>query len=268
MYRETRVRSIAKTISWRFWATVCTMVLVFSFTGQVKIALTIGGLEVILKMLLYFLHERVWDRTRLGRVEVKPAVLWFTGLPGAGKSTLVDKVFESLNRRSLKVEHLDSHAVRDLFPDTGFTREERDGHIKKVGYLASKLEKQGVFVLASFVSPYEETRQFVRNLCRNYIEIYVSTPLEVCERRDAKGLYQKARRGEIKNFTGISDPYEPPQYPELEINTGDLSLKDAASIVLKYLEKSMNGRSYRLSKVAPLGRNVKGCMIQEPCNVT
>ena len=109
--------------------------------------------------------------------------------------------------------------MRDIFPATGFTRPERDAHIRRVGYLASTLEKNGVFVVASFVSPYEASRQFVRSLCSNFVEVYVATPLEECERRDVKGLYARARRGEIANFTGIDDPYEPPASPELVIDT-------------------------------------------------
>jgi len=146
-------------------------------------------------------------------------VLWFTGLSGSGKSTIADWVVSALQARGTPVELLDGDAIRDIFPNTGFSKDERDAHIKRVGYLASKLEKHGVTVVASFVSPYRESRDFVRGLCRHFVEIYVATPLEVCERRDVKGLYRKARRGEIRQFTGIDDPYEPPVRPELTIDT-------------------------------------------------
>jgi adenylylsulfate kinase len=109
--------------------------------------------------------------------------------------------------------------VRAIFPNTGFTRPERDAHIRRVGFLASKLEEHGVIVIASFVSPYRESRDFVRGQCRSFVEVWVNTPIEVCEQRDVKGLYAKARRGEIANFTGISDPYEPPTAAELVIDT-------------------------------------------------
>ncbi|MGH7321999.1 MAG: adenylyl-sulfate kinase [Candidatus Rokuibacteriota bacterium] len=162
-------------------------------------------------------------------------MLWFTGLSGSGKSTIARRVYEALLARGLKVEHLDGDAVRDLFP-TGFTKAERDVHIRRMGHLASRLEHHGVSVVASFVSPYTEARDYARRLCRNFVEVYVSTPLEECERRDAKGLYARARRGEIRNFTGIDDPYEPPERPELTIDTRETSVDKACALVLNRLK--------------------------------
>lgn len=167
---------------------------------------------------------------------MKPAVLWFTGLSGSGKSTVSEKVYPILKDRGYRVEHLDGDAIRDIFPKTGFGKEDRISHIKRVGYLASRLQAHGVFVIGSFISPYKESRDFVRNLCEDFVEIYISTPLEECERRDVKGLYEKARDGEIKNFTGIDDPYEAPQDPELEIDTTNISVDDAVDRVIEYLE--------------------------------
>ncbi len=137
-------------------------------------------------------------------------MIWFTGLSGSGKSTIARLVVEELERRGRPVEYLDGDTIRDIFPATGFTREERDQHIRRVGYLASRLERHGVTVIASLVSPYRASRDFVRGLCRDFAEIWIATPFEECERRDVKGLYAKARHGEIKNFTGLDDPYEPP----------------------------------------------------------
>jgi len=169
--------------------------------------------------------------------KLKPTVLWFTGLSGSGKSTISEKVFEKLNEMNYEVEHLDGDAIREIFPKTGFSREDRNNHIKRVGYLASRLQAHGVFVIGSFVSPYKEARDFVRNLCEDFVEIYISTPLEVCEERDVKGLYAKARNGEINQFTGIDDPYEAPENPELEIDTTDISVDEAVDQVLDYLEE-------------------------------
>ena len=162
-------------------------------------------------------------------------VIWFTGLSGSGKSTLAARVFEELNRRGLRVEQLDGDALRELFP-TGFTRAERDAHLRRVGWLASRLEHHGVIVVASFVSPYRESREFVRKLCRNFIEVYVSTPLAECERRDTKGLYAKARRNEIAHFTGISDPYEPPANPEITVDTTGVPKDEVARRVLAQID--------------------------------
>lgn len=166
----------------------------------------------------------------------QPTVLWFTGLSGSGKSTISEKLYQLMKNAGLEVEHLDGDAIREIFPHTGFTREERNAHIKRVGYLASRLQAHKVFVIASLVSPYRESRDFVRNLCADFTEIYISTPFEECERRDVKGLYAKARAGEIKNFTGLDDPYEPPTHPELEIDTTNISLDEAVQRVIEYLD--------------------------------
>ena len=235
MYRETNGRSVAKAVSWRVLGTLATAVLVFVFTGRVGVALTVGGLEFVAKIALFWVHERIWDRVKLGRREAVPAVVWFTGLSGSGKTTVSRWVHDELKRRQIRVEYLDGDTIRDLFPTTGFSKAERDQHIKRVGYLASKLEQNGVFVVASFISPYAESRRFVRGLCKNFIEVHVSTSLEECERRDVKGLYKRARRGEITNFTGISDPYEAPESPELTLDTQFLSVDQAGAKVLDRL---------------------------------
>jgi adenylylsulfate kinase len=160
-------------------------------------------------------------------------VLWFTGLSGSGKSTIATRVHEELMRRGAEVEYIDGDALRDVFPNTGFTRAEREEHLRRTGYMAGRLAAHGVTVVASFVSPYRESREFIRRLCRDFIEIYVSTPLEECERRDVKGLYARARRGEIRNFTGIDDPYEPPDHPELTLDTRALSVDECVARVLE-----------------------------------
>jgi adenylylsulfate kinase len=160
------------------------------------------------------------------------SVLWFTGLSGSGKSTIAVRVHQELVRMGIDVEYIDGDALREVFPNTGFTRAERDEHLRRTGYLASRLEAHGVTVVASFVSPYRESRDFIRKLCRDFVEIYVSTPLEECERRDVKGLYARARRGEIRNFTGIDDPYEPPEHPEMTLDTRAFSVDECVAQVL------------------------------------
>jgi adenylylsulfate kinase len=237
MFRETHTRSIAKAISWRVLGSVATMLLVLVFTRRLALSLAVGGIEFVAKIGLFWLHERAWDRLRFGKREVTPAVVWLTGLSGAGKSTIAAWVADAIRGRGYRVECLDGDAVRAIFPQTGFTRAEREEHLRRVGYLASKLEQNGVFVVASFVSPYEASRQFVRGLCRNFVEVYVSTPLAECERRDVKGLYARARRGEIEHFTGIDDPFEAPGHPELTIDTSALSVAEAGGRILEYLEQ-------------------------------
>ena len=235
MFRETHVRSVVKAVSWRVFGTLATSALVFIFTRKLALSLAVAGVEFVSKIGLFWMHERVWDRLRFGKRRLEPNVIWFTGLSGAGKSTVADWVAHELMRRGLNVERLDGDSVRNIFPNTGFTRPERDAHIRRVGFLASKLEEHGVFVVASFVSPYEESRQFVRGLCTSFVEVYVSTPIEECERRDVKGLYAKARRGEIENFTGVSDPFEVPQHPDVVLDTTNVSVEQAGREVLRHL---------------------------------
>jgi len=164
-------------------------------------------------------------------------VIWFTGLSGSGKSTVAIHVAEMLRTEGRRVEMLDGDAIRAVFPMTGFTRSERDAHVKRVGYLASRLEFHGVTVVASLVSPYRESRDFVRGLCQEFVEIHVSTPIEECERRDVKGLYAKARRGEISSFTGIDDPYEAPATPELVLDTSRMSVDEASARVMETIRR-------------------------------
>jgi adenylylsulfate kinase len=159
-------------------------------------------------------------------------VLWFTGLSGAGKSTIASAVVRELARAGITTEYLDGDAVRALSP-TGFSRGDRDAHVRRVGFLASRLEHHGVTVVCALISPYAEARQAVRELCDNFVEIYVATPLEECERRDVKGLYERARKGEIRNFTGIDDPYEPPDNADLVIDTTALTLEDSIRRVME-----------------------------------
>ncbi|MBD3362762.1 sulfate adenylyltransferase [Candidatus Dojkabacteria bacterium] len=168
----------------------------------------------------------------------KGFVLWLTGLSQSGKSTLADKVFEKLLERNIRVERLDGDIVREsLTKDLGFTKEDRDENIRRVGFVAKMLARNNIGVIASFISPYKKQRDELRMKIHNFIEVYVNTPIKICEKRDKKGLYAKARKGEIKNFTGISAPYEEPQDPEIEIKTQDLTVEESVDIIVKFLEE-------------------------------
>lgn len=237
MYTETKSRSILKTVSWRFWATLTTVALVFLFVGEPEIAISIGVIEVFLKMLFYFLHERAWDKIKFGKSEIEPFVVWLTGLSRSGKTEIAEILFQKLKQKGLKVQHLDGHNVRAIFKETGFTRDEVNEHIKRVGYLSSILENQGIFVIASFLSPYEESRNFVRDLSKNFVEVFVSTPLEVCKERDNTGLYEKAIKDEIENLPGVNAPYEEPKKPELTVDTSGNNFEKAAGEIFSYLSR-------------------------------
>ena len=164
-------------------------------------------------------------------------VLWFTGLSGSGKSTIARVVAQAVREQGRAVEELDGDVIRSVFPATGFSREERDQHVRRVAFLASRLAAHGVDVIVSLISPYRDGRTFARDLADRFVEVHVATTLEVCEQRDVKGLYARARSGEIASFTGVSDPYEEPLEPELRIDTELVSLPDGAQLVLAALER-------------------------------
>ena len=164
--------------------------------------------------------------------------MWFTGLSGSGKTTIAELVTQELRDRRLKVERLDGDVVRQsLTRDLGFSKEDRDKNIERVTFVAKLLTRNDVGVLCAFVSPYRERRAKSRQEIGEFIEVYVECPLEVCAERDVKGLYTKAFAGEIENFTGVSDPYEPPQNPEIVCHTAEETPERSAAKVIDYLEK-------------------------------
>jgi adenylylsulfate kinase len=164
-------------------------------------------------------------------------VLWLTGLAGAGKSTVAAKLGPALAERGHRVELLDGDDVRtNLCQGLGFSREDRDTNIARIGYVAGRLSKHGVAVLVAAISPYREARDRVRASVDTFVEVYVAAPVATCAERDPKGLYAKALAGEIPHFTGVSDPYEPPTNPELVLHTEAESVDDSVHQVLTWLE--------------------------------
>lgn len=237
MQYETKKRSLLKAFSWRTCATLTTAIIVFVFTGEFVLAVAVGFIEVFAKMALYFVHERLWQKISFGRKEVPSFVLWFTGLPASGKKSIADRVYNKLVKEKLKVERLDSRDVRPLFPETGFTPIEVDRHVKRAGHLCAMLEKNGVIVVASFVSPYRESRAFAKNVSKHFIEVYLDTTPEACAKRDTKGHYAKAQRGEFKNFPGVDVDYQIPHDPALSLNIDVLSHDQAVDQIIKYLKQ-------------------------------
>ncbi|MDJ0798446.1 MAG: adenylyl-sulfate kinase [Calothrix sp. MO_167.B12] len=172
------------------------------------------------------------------QIQQNGMTVWFTGLSGAGKTTICRAVEEKLRSQGYKVEVLDGDIVREnLTKGLGFSKADRDENIRRIGFVAHLLTRNGVIVLVSAISPYREIRNEVRNKIGNFIEVYVNAPLKVCEQRDVKGLYKRARAGEIKNFTGIDDPYEPPTQPEVECRTDGENLEESVDKVLSTIQK-------------------------------
>ncbi|HAN74098.1 MAG TPA: adenylyl-sulfate kinase [Planktothrix sp. UBA8407] len=162
--------------------------------------------------------------------------VWFTGLSGAGKTTISGAVAEILKEKECKLEILDGDIVREnLTKGLGFSKPDRDENIRRIGFVANLLTRNGVIVLVSAISPYREIREEVREKIGDFVEVYVNAPLTVCEDRDVKGLYKRARAGEIKGFTGIDDPYEFPTNPEVECHTDNEDISESIAKVLKKL---------------------------------
>lgn len=179
-------------------------------------------------------------------IQNKGGVLWFTGLSGAGKTTLADKLHKVLTTNNILAERLDGDIMREvLCKDLGFSKKDRETNIERAGFVAQLLAKNNILVLASFISPYKAQREKFKKEIPNFVEIFVNTPLEICEKRDIKGLYKKARSGEVKNFTGISHDYEKPTKPDIQIDTTQLSEERAVEKIIEYLIQNGYIRNYQ-----------------------
>src|SRR5436190_1081137 len=172
--------------------------------------------------------------------EEKGFCLWFTGLSGSGKTTITNLLVRELRARGSKLEVLDGDIVREnLSKGLGFSKEDRDTNIRRIAFVANLLSRNGVPVITAAISPYREIRDEAREMMDDrFIEIYVKASVEICEERDVKGLYAKARSGEIKEFTGVSDPYEEPQNPEIVVETEKQAPEESAAQILAYLEQN------------------------------
>lgn len=170
---------------------------------------------------------------------MKGFTLWFTGLSGAGKTTLSKLVVDKLRERDIEPEILDGDVVRThLSKGLGFSREDRETNLKRIAFVCKLLTRNAACVVACTISPYQHIRQHARSEIGNYVQVHVNCPLEVCERRDPKGLYKKARSGLIENFTGITDPYEVPKNSEIEVNTAVEDPEMCAERIIRWLEKN------------------------------
>ena len=273
-------RHVAKTITWRMVGTVDTVILGWIVTGNPLVGLTIGGFEMITKMILYYLHERVWFKVNLGlpnrerkgyrdkknltkniqRQSFKITkfhrnqlnqhqsfVVWFTGLSGAGKSTLANGLEQYLHERNIRCYTLDGDNVRlGINSDLDFSGEGRKENIRRVAEIAKLMADAGMIVIASFISPFKEDREAARKIIgeKNFVEVFVDCPLEVCEQRDAKGLYEKARQGLIKEFTGITSPYQNPENPEITIHSDSHSPAENLAQIIAVVDEKMKINEY------------------------
>ena len=185
-------------------------------------------------------HGRITKEDRVKLLNQKGVTIWFTGLSGSGKSTIAVELEHALIENRHQAYILDGDNIRHgLNKNLGFSPEDRTENIRRIGEVAKLFTDAGIITITAFISPYREDRDAVRKLLNNgeFIEVYVKCPLDVCEERDTKGLYKKARAGEVKDFTGISSPYEEPLNPELTIDSSKLTVEESTRIVLNYLEE-------------------------------
>ncbi|MFT6054926.1 MAG: adenylylsulfate kinase [Roseivirga sp.] len=271
---NSKARHLAKTITWRIVGTIDTMLLAWLISGDPMMGFKIGSAEVITKMVLYYLHERTWYRINFGLdrrkekvervkradkvaeniisqefkidrvkrktlLQQKPLLVWFTGLSGSGKSTMANLLEVELHASGFKTYVLDGDNVRKgLCNDLAFTEEDRIENIRRIGEVSRLFMDSGIIVLSSFVSPFQKDREFVRQLvgADAFVEVFVDCPIEICEQRDVKGLYQKAREGKIKHFTGIDSPFESPTNPDVVLKTAIENPKDLLNKLLEIVE--------------------------------
>ena len=274
----SRVRHLAKTITWRVVGTIDTMILAWVISGDPATGFKIGAAEVVTKMILYYFHERVWYKINFGLdrrkerknrkeraekvseniihqnfkidsqkrqslLKQKPLLIWFTGLSGSGKSTMANLLESELHATGYKTYILDGDNIRHgLCNDLAFTEEDRMENIRRIGEVSRLFLDSGVIVLSAFVSPFAKDREQVKQLVgpENFVEVFVDCPLEICEQRDVKGLYKKAREGKIKNFTGIDSPFEKPEKADIILKTAEVDAKILLSNLLEYVEPKIS----------------------------
>lgn len=219
----------------KIFSVLITFAIALIFTQDPLISLAVGVLNFILQISVDYVSDP-W-RKKISPPYSRPAVIFFTGLSGSGKTTIARALIARFRENGIEPVLLDGDEIRQAINQTGFDEHSRKNHNLNVGYMASLLEAKGHFVIVSLISPYEETRDTIRGMCKNFKEVYVSTLLEVCISRDTKGLYAKALNGDIREFTGISSPYFPPRNPEVTIDTDQLSIDESVDNILKALCK-------------------------------
>ncbi len=230
----SRIRLI-KSVTYRVYSSFITFVVSFVLTQNLVASVSIGVLDSLVKILSYYVFESIWNSV-VG-IKAKPAVIWLTGLSGAGKTTIAHALIQQFKNKSITPVLLDGDEIRHAIKQNGFDEESRKKHNLNVGFIASLFEKQGNVVIVSLISPYDDIRNEIRLMCSNFIEVYVATNLEVCMQRDPKGLYKKAKAGEIKDFTGISAPYYPPLKPEITIDTFNVTVPQAVGRILQLYKR-------------------------------
>ena len=234
---DSKQRSFWKAITWRLFAIILLAVVTFITTGDIKTTSLITLCYHSVQVFMFFIHERMWNFIKWGKT--KGMFIQMTGLSGAGKTTLARAVETRLQTKGFKVEIIDGDEYREgLCNDLGFSKEDRNTNIRRLGFVGKVLSRNNVVTIMSAINPYETLRNELRINC-SAKTVFVSCSVETCIERDVKGLYKKAISGEIKNFTGISDPYEEPVYADLIIKTDELSFEDSVNLLEQFIKENV-----------------------------
>jgi adenylylsulfate kinase len=224
-----------KSVMYRIYSSAITFLISYILTGNIIISISIGLIDSLVKIFSYYAFDEIW--AKITGFKVSPAVVFLYGLSGSGKTTIAKKAIEKLKKKGLTPVLLDGDEIRNAIKLTGFDEDSRKRHNLNVGYMAKLLEAQDKIVIVSLISPYDDIRNQIRSMCSKFIEVHVATDIKVCMERDPKGMYKKAISGEIKDFTGISAPYYPPQNPELVLDTAAMSAEECAVKIINELKK-------------------------------
>ncbi|KKN60315.1 hypothetical protein LCGC14_0533650 [marine sediment metagenome] len=233
---DARKRALAKTLSWRGAAIVLLGFVTYLLTNDIKTVTYVTLFYHTLQLVVFFLHERVWNHVKWGKT--KGLFIQMTGLSGSGKTTLSRAVAKKLINEGYKVELMDGDEYRtELCRDLGFSKEDRNSNIRRLGFVGKVLARNNVIAIMATINPYEEIRKEIKELGPFVKTVYMECDLDTLISRDPKGLYRRALSGDIKNFTGISDPFECPEHPDLIINTADESLEESAERMYRFILK-------------------------------
>lgn len=227
--------NLIKAVVYRFYSSIITFLIAFIFTKNFLASLSIGIVDSLVKIFSYYAFDEIW--AKFTGFKTNPAVIFLTGLSGSGKTTIAKALVEKYKKKGVVPVLLDGDEIRKVIHQTGFDEESRKKHNLNVGYMASLLESQGNVVIVSLISPYIDTRNEIRTMCKKFIEVHVCTDIKVCIQRDPKGLYAKAIAGEIKDFTGISAPYYAPENPEVLLDTAVLNIAACTAKIFKAANK-------------------------------
>ena len=234
---DSNRRSFWKAISWRLFAIVLLTVVTYATTGDIKFTTLITLCYHSIQVLMFFIHERLWNYIKWGKT--KGMFIQMTGLSGAGKTTLARAVEKRLKKKGFKVEIIDGDEYREgLCRDLGFSKEDRNTNIRRLGFVGKVLSRNNVITIMSAINPYEELRKELEETS-GAKTVFIKCPVEKCIERDVKGLYAKALSGEIKNFTGISDPFEEPNEAALIVDTTIDELEKSATVLEAFITSNI-----------------------------